>query len=72
MASGAASSTAQILRPRSLVRSTSQAPPTPRMRLSGTVNTTSSTVLSRSSPTRGRKISSTAVSHPVAAVMYTT
>ena len=42
--------------PDSEVRSTSQAPPTPSTADSGTARATSSTVLPRSSPTRGRRI----------------
>src|SRR5438552_613044 len=72
MASGAARATAHQRCPRSLVRSTSHAPPTPSTRQMGTVKTTSMTVFRSSSPTRGRKMSPTAVFQPVAAVMYAT
>src|SRR6478672_474410 len=72
MARGAASRTAQIRRPRRLVRSTSHAPATPSSRHSGTVAAIRSRVLASSSPTRGRRMRATAVSHPVATVMYAT
>src|SRR6478735_4424181 len=72
MASGAASRTAQIRRPRRLVRSTSHAPATPSSRHSGMVAAIRSRVFTSSSPTRGRRMRATAVSHPVATVMYTT
>src|SRR4029077_4694439 len=57
-ASGATNSGRQAERPGRSVRSTSQAAPTPSRRHSGTVTTTRPTVLTSSSPTRGRASSS--------------
>src|SRR4051794_33585554 len=72
MASGAASSTAQILCPARLVRSTSHAPPTPITTHSGTVISTSLSVFRSNSPTRGRNTMATAVSQPALTVATAT
>jgi len=52
-------------RPGKSVRSVSQASVTPSATHKGMVNTTSNTVLTNSSPTRGRKTSVTTVDQPV-------
>src|SRR3954466_7139930 len=72
MASGATNSGRQTARPGRSVRSTSQATATPMITHSGTVTRTSATVLTNSSPTRGRTTSPNALSQPTDTAPHTT